>query len=372
MATVKKRLILVLGMHRSGTSSLTRGLQVLGVSLGDNLMAPIAGINDKGFWEDNDVVELNENLLHALGRTWLTLHEISETEVALLHREGFMDRAVELIENKTENIPVFGLKDPRISRLLPFWLDVFTRCDLRVDCLLALRNPISVADSLARRDGFLRERSYQLWLAHTLEGLWHSLQVDSLRAIIDYDHYLETPKDYLQTLASTLSLSIGDERALDEYVSDFIDPDLRHSKHTVDELKRDETCTPLVLEVYEHLVELAQPAKWTSAKNALAHKIESWVQVWDRESKNLEWIDKEITGQGRSQTSQGRSRTSQGRSRTSQGRSRTSQGRSRTSQGRSRTSQGRSRTSQGRSRTSQGRTGRSVQLQIVASDKPIA
>ncbi len=320
MTTERKRLILVLGMHRSGTSMLTRGLQVLGVSLGSNLIPPAVGINDKGFWEDNDVVELNEEILRALGRTWLnTLSEINETEMTKIYRLGFFDRAVDLIKKKTENIPVFGLKDPRISRLLPFWFDVFARCDLRVDCLLALRNPMSVADSLVKRDGILRERGYQLWLAHTLEGLQYSLRADSLRGIIDYDNYLETPRDHLQALASMLTLSIGDEHALDEYVSDFIDADFRHSKHTIEELERDEACPPLVFDVYAHLSNLAQPTEWLSIKNALPPKLEAWLESWDKERKYLKWIDKE-SEQARAEAEQARAEAEQARAEAEQAR----------------------------------------------------
>ena len=56
------KLVVVLGMHRSGTSAITRGLEVLGVNLGDNLY-PAAIDNPKGFWEDNDFLGINEELL---------------------------------------------------------------------------------------------------------------------------------------------------------------------------------------------------------------------------------------------------------------------------------------------------------------------
>ena len=52
-------LIVVLGMHRSGTSAITRGIRVLGADFGDNLQPAVAGINEKGFFEDNDIVALN-------------------------------------------------------------------------------------------------------------------------------------------------------------------------------------------------------------------------------------------------------------------------------------------------------------------------
>ena len=47
-----RKIIVVLGMHRSGTSTVTRGLRVPGASLGENLMPPAVDNNEKGFFED--------------------------------------------------------------------------------------------------------------------------------------------------------------------------------------------------------------------------------------------------------------------------------------------------------------------------------
>ena len=59
MQSESKQLIVVLGMHRSGTSAITRGLKVLGVELGDQLIAAVEGDNSKGYWEDSDLNTLN-------------------------------------------------------------------------------------------------------------------------------------------------------------------------------------------------------------------------------------------------------------------------------------------------------------------------
>ena len=63
-------LVVVLGMHRSGTSAITRGLQVIGVDLGANLMPPANHINEKGFFEDCDIVNINISLLNHLCLDW--------------------------------------------------------------------------------------------------------------------------------------------------------------------------------------------------------------------------------------------------------------------------------------------------------------
>ncbi len=67
--------ILVLGMHRSGTSALTRVLNLLGAELGSRLMPAVSGNNENGFWENQDAVDIHEALLSDLGRNW---HDIRE------------------------------------------------------------------------------------------------------------------------------------------------------------------------------------------------------------------------------------------------------------------------------------------------------
>src|SRR6185312_12242151 len=69
------RAILVLGMHRSGTSAVTRVLNLLGADLGSRLVAPAAD-NPAGFWEHADAVKINDDLLQALGRTWYDMRDM--------------------------------------------------------------------------------------------------------------------------------------------------------------------------------------------------------------------------------------------------------------------------------------------------------
>ena len=67
-----KKLIVVLGMHRSGTSAVIKALSCMGVSLGDNFMP--AGIdNPKGFFEDKAINQLNIEMLEAIGQHWFSL-----------------------------------------------------------------------------------------------------------------------------------------------------------------------------------------------------------------------------------------------------------------------------------------------------------
>ena len=66
-------LLLVVGMHRSGTSALCAALHASGASFGTSLLDPMSGVNDEGFWEDEAVVALNERLLEQLGYHWYSV-----------------------------------------------------------------------------------------------------------------------------------------------------------------------------------------------------------------------------------------------------------------------------------------------------------
>src|ERR1700683_2318168 len=114
-----KRLVLVLGMHRSGTSALTKGLEALGVDLGSNFN-PATPDNPTGFWEDKHFHALNEEMLKHLHRSWDDM-QLVESDTVLSGIEGFFPRAKALLDDFLRDKFVAGLKDPRFSLLLPFW-----------------------------------------------------------------------------------------------------------------------------------------------------------------------------------------------------------------------------------------------------------
>ena len=119
-----KRVVVVLGMHRSGTSAITRGLQALGVNLGQRLL-PSQPENPKGFWEDIDINALNIELQAALGQYWHSFGNMGQELADRSRWEPFVDRAKKLLQEKMVETEIFGVKDPRMCRLLPFWQSIF-------------------------------------------------------------------------------------------------------------------------------------------------------------------------------------------------------------------------------------------------------
>lgn len=63
-------LVVVLGTHRSGTSTSTRAMETLGADFGSRLMPAVVGVNDKGFFEDIDINAINIEVIAAAGMDW--------------------------------------------------------------------------------------------------------------------------------------------------------------------------------------------------------------------------------------------------------------------------------------------------------------
>src|SRR5580704_15772260 len=67
------RTVLILGMHRSGTSALSRVLNLMGVELGQDLLPPAPDNNETGFWEHRLLQWINQRIFESVGREWNTV-----------------------------------------------------------------------------------------------------------------------------------------------------------------------------------------------------------------------------------------------------------------------------------------------------------
>lgn len=253
----QKQIIVVLGMHRSGTSALTRGLKVLGVELGEHLMPAVSRDNEKGYWEDVDVNTLNVELLDELGYDWHSWIPVARSELKLPVVDKYKLRAVQLLRDKLSGVDCFGLKDPRISRLLPFWKEVFDHLNIRVSYVIACRHPMSVVRSLLCRDSaFAEEKGYHLWWDHTVASLTGT-QGQS-RVVVDYDLLMDKPAVQLKRIAQRLDLFLNENGPeFFEYNETFLDSKLRHTRFAADDLHLDRAAAPQVVELYTALLDMA-------------------------------------------------------------------------------------------------------------------
>jgi hypothetical protein len=251
--TSQQRVVVVLGMHRSGTSLLANLLTALGVDLGDNLL-PADANNQAGYWEQQDIYQAQDELLNYLGRRWIgpegSLPFPSEwwrlPEVA-----PFKERLVSIVRNEVECAHgIWGFKDPRTSRLLPLWNEIFAELSLQPVYLLAIREPASVVESVMKRDEIPAAHAELQWLLHNLDAVRDAKA--GIRAVVDYDRWFTHPRE--QAISVAHALNGASTANIDEFVAQIsqrVKPDLRHC------LAPRTLSLPFVAEAYELLKQAA-------------------------------------------------------------------------------------------------------------------
>jgi glycosyltransferase involved in cell wall biosynthesis len=230
----RSQAILILGMHRSGTSALTRVLNLLGAALANRLVRA-ASDNEPGFWESLDLNEIHEEALAALGSSWHDLRPLPHLGHTSSDARSFRERIVDVLRRDFRGAPLFVIKDPRLCLLLPLWRDVLVELDIDPLYVIPLRQPLEIAASLARRDGFATQRSLLLWLKYFLAAERESRE--GRRAFVHYDDLLKDWRLAVNEISRSLAIE-WPKRVVDveAQIDEFIDAKYRHHHSRADEL----------------------------------------------------------------------------------------------------------------------------------------
>jgi len=218
--------VVILGMHRSGTSALAGMLGNSGIQFGRSLL-PGQSDNPRGFWEHTEIVDLNERILASFGSSWDDMQPPQPTwwedEKAALFREE-ISRILTGVFGKTQ---LWGIKDPRLCKLVPLWRRGLDDVGCKSCFILIHRHPLEVARSLKRRNGFHTMKSGLLWLQHNL--LAEKWTRGSSRLFTSYDEILRWPDGTSVKIAEMLGTSsVPPSPRQMEKVRDFLTTDLRH------------------------------------------------------------------------------------------------------------------------------------------------
>ena len=223
----ERQLIFVLGMHRSGTSAVTRLLNLLGAGLGHGLLEAQKDVNELGFWENEGVVRLDESILRNLDSHWFDFREYPQQWWLSSIFEDSRSRIRDILNCEFADSALTAIKDPRLCRLLPVWLEEVRQEGISHSCLMVLRNPAEVARSLEKRDGIDRDAACYLWLIHVLDAEFYSRGMP--RALVSYDQVLSDWRSCAVRMEKDLGVSWP---ILSETVEGRIDralrSDLRH------------------------------------------------------------------------------------------------------------------------------------------------
>ncbi len=171
-ASPPRQAILVLGMHRSGTSALGGVLDALGAGAPKTWMAAHPE-NPRGFFESASLAAAHDALLESAGSSWHDWQQFNPqwigSDIAAMHRQEI----ARLLIDEFGDAPLIFVKDPRICRFVPFTLSVLSELNISPVAILPVRNPLEVVYSLKRNRGFAPSKSLLLWLRHVLDAEYH-------------------------------------------------------------------------------------------------------------------------------------------------------------------------------------------------------
>jgi SAM-dependent methyltransferase len=160
-------IILVVGMHRSGTSLVACGLHAMGVNLGGQIDTAPHPSNPHGHWEHADVWQAQERLLIRFGREWHSSPGPLPTRwLEWPDTREVIDRFAGIAAAELTAHGHWLVKDPRTSLLIPLWREVARQAGAELRILRVHRAAADVAASLAARNGMSRELAVRIWSDH--------------------------------------------------------------------------------------------------------------------------------------------------------------------------------------------------------------
>lgn len=224
--------VIVLGMHRSGTSAVTRLINMMGAHVGTE--AELIGSNHenpKGFWERRDVIELNDALLAEAGCNWYSLGNWShngadEPEFA----NPQLREKCQSIINDLNIYRNWVIKDPRLCHTLPYWMPL-----LKNPVLISVyRYPLEIAQSLKNRNHFPFQHSLALQEFATVGMLNASRKFPCF--FVKFSELMEDPIYVTKRIYDFLFMRGGAllELPKDEAVTEFVDTSLYRSRVELD------------------------------------------------------------------------------------------------------------------------------------------
>jgi len=247
--------VLVLGMHRSGTSAATRLVNLLGPATcvpGDMVRGPW---NPSGHFESRSLMHLNNSLLAQMGCTWWSPPPAGAGYGAAANRITTSRAQARRAFRRVHRGAPWVWKDPRTSVLVPFW-----RATLgpRLAAVVVVRNPLEVARSLERRHDVPVPFGLALWERYSRLILEHCAGMPVL--VTRYGDLVADPDAWsaaARAFLAGLGMRLGPESAPAGAVAGFVDPELRHSTHSRADL---ETGAPGTLAVFDALEAAVGPS----------------------------------------------------------------------------------------------------------------
>ena len=203
--------VLVLGMHRSGTSLATEILSRLGLWVGteENLIGATEH-NPRGHFELVAGVEFDNDVLRQAGGTW-------DDPPAIESVDALATRIRPSVEAWYEGRSAWAFKDPRLCLTLPVWMPALLEFDVRI--VHVVRNPHAVARSLVTRNDAMNvpasrfargemavSDALTLWAEYNRRACLDEQRFAVPRLLVWYDQLVDAPASQVRRMAEFVGL----------------------------------------------------------------------------------------------------------------------------------------------------------------------
>ena len=225
--------ILVLGMHRSGTSALARLTGYLGAALPVDAIEAHAD-NARGYWESAAIVKADDQLLRVARSSWFDPRPLDLSRLEPSALRSRKDRIWEAVTAAFGDAPLIAIKDPRQCRFVPTIVETLAEHGVASRAVLMLRSPAAVARSVAARDSTTSAFAHLLWLRHMIDA--ERATRGLMRAVIDFDAMLADWRDAAARLLPLTGGTMPDGETT-VAIERFLDPSLRRHQGQASLLK---------------------------------------------------------------------------------------------------------------------------------------
>jgi hypothetical protein len=224
----------------------------LGASAPNNPL-PANFANPSGYWESWPLVQVHDELLASADSSWDDWRALDPRWYVSDAAQRFRGRLQETIGSEYDQKPLFVVKDPRICRFLPFFLSVLENMSVAPVALFPIRNPLEVAFSLRRRDGFSISKSVALWLRHVLDAEFHSRQIP--RCFISYENLLKDWRLEMNRASNATGVKWPVDSGSTPSIEKFLTEELHHERTETAEFEKHPDLLFLAAETFRLLGE---------------------------------------------------------------------------------------------------------------------
>jgi hypothetical protein len=300
---MRRRAILVAGMHRSGTSALTRMVNLLGAALPEDLLPASRG-NELGHWEPAKIVELHDKMLESAHSGWDNVFGVAQDWFSSAEAAEYTSQIAGFVQQQFTATPLFVIKDPRLALFVPVWVDALKRLDVEPLFVLPFRHPIEVAASILRRQSYFEPdsswplgRGCLLWLRCVLDAERTTRGLP--RAFVHFDALFEDWEREAARIGSQLDLAWpNQDDATKAEIGRFLNSEHKHERAS-DAAFGESGIDPLVKEVFAQLFAcIADPGAGREVFDSAAATLDKASALFasyvvDLEAKKAAIIDRE-------------------------------------------------------------------------------